>query len=1784
MNKAQNRPTLHKVLSMILALVMVLSLLPLSGFTASSNDEVEGYDYNIMFLDCGRKYFSVDSIKTFIYEASAAGFNYIQLAVGNDGMRFLLDDMSLTVKGTTYSSDDVKSAIQTGNAAYNETCDDKATEDDKQYYSYAPTVNELTQSEMDTIIAYAHEKGMGVIPCINTPGHMDAILDAAEALTGVTCAYSGSNTTIDITNSTAVEFTKAFLQKYITYFASKGCTLFNMGADEYANDSGSPRFSELINSGNYDEYIAYINAVASMIKAADMTPMAFNDGIYYNNTTNCGSIDTDIIVCYWSKGWSGYDVASASFLSSYFKMVNTHGDYYYVLGKTAQCSADKASGFNYKTFMGSTVDNPAGSMFCIWCDYPGSKTEDEVITGTEDTIKAFGGVLPAVEAGKVTVKDSSAAVKVTAPGLTSLTASETEAPVIESAADGKILAYDVTPATADGSYKGSASVSMQIPTGWVSSKVCGFVVNDNGSVETITTGTASNGFYTFTVPHFSTVGIYESSSSDETNKTVDVTVTVNGTKTITVDGSYIDSYVPVNEKIATVSTELTTASKELKAVTKIESGKQYLLVHVRSDTALTNTANGNFLLLTGEKSAENTKDLWTITSSSGSDKFTVMSANDKYLKVSKGGASTTSDTTKCTLTYDETNACWDIANSGGTQHLNQYGGKGSTNAGGWEQGSDQDVGSRWYICEIVGGSAATKITFNGRAIGNTTVTIGDVTYNITVVSEDLENVDPITIEYWITNGRATGNTSNKQSIEISATDNGIATSNGVYTSDLVDKTATRDRTLEYWQTKILTIDKENTSTSSTELQTTISGDDETLNGEAFTKIRYWGGAWQVYTTEWINVDCTETTVDYTYKNVSYTYKGVKNQLVAYYMEVVDIKNANGTTNLHVNAADWGTKGDGSSSIGYYVAANDLCSISLQLVYADNTRNPADTNAATLMSKTFVYGYWTDGRGIGTMIFNGAGNYQIYKVTAETGTMSCTVDSDNTVTVNSFAWADNEEAVWKGEAQDSVSIGNSARVPSYESPYDNLAWNTGAYNKNNAILIRVYVKAIPNEDSLTVNYIEYNKDKNNTPFYNYSINVAENTKFSENFRRVEDSAAVGGAKLENNTVTNYEGSTQTVQSDLSKMTEISAQYRYSDYEFVAADRSTDGKTVNLYYTFNSTKTFVVDFGLPVVIQPKDMNANLGGTGVSITSVDITSKTSHADIKVDGNQNIVYTLKEALSEPDNFGAKYSGSIPTKDTSGKETIQKGDVTYSVTIIPASTVYYEDSFATFNEGKYTADSVENVVAWTTEGTTQENVTQALEALDSKQNVYGYDDAYKTSTQYSLGSANKVTVSADMAKDTDVVWPSATFTFKGTGFDIISLTDNTSGAIFVDVYKGDKAEGDRVKSYFVNNYYGYSKDANGKWVVNEDSTDKLYQIPVMKITGLDYATYTVVISAEYDSFFDKTGDNQYSFWLDAIRVYDPMGKDNNTYVQDEEGYPQYIKLRDELADKEASIAGNSKVVFIDGGNTADIETYANYGPNNEVYLASGQAISFKIPDDLANLATVQIGAKSPNGTAKMSVTVNSSTSPLINGKEIGTATEMYYKLDNVEAGDVITISNTNTTGNIILSLTNVKLTFTEAPTASTENTVSLAAMDTEEQEVAVMAVRALFAAPTPVVETFEPDTFKVSLSRNSISVGQKATLTVKASAEVTSITVNGETYDSYKIRYERSGWGWWSAKTEYHIFTVSLTPTETTEYNVVAVNADGAVSETETVTLTVKAAQSNWWDNVWNNFFGKWF
>lgn len=585
-----------------------------------------------------------------------------------------------------------------------------------------------------------------------------------------------------------------------------------------------------------------------------------------------------------------------------------------------------------------------------------------------------------------------------------------------------------------------------------------------------------------------------------------------------------------------------------------------------------------------------------------------------------------------------------------------------------------------------------------------------------------------------------------------------------------------------------------------------------------------------------------------------------------------------------------------------------------------------------------------------------------------------------------------------------------------------------------------------------------------------------------------------------------------------------------------------------YNANDTgRTYVVDFGLPLKIEgifDTGAQSNIGDVSLSPKN---EQKYGTVTIAPNGfNTTLTYTrtADKTINEPETITLDVVYKIGNSNIKLEKTL---------TIIPASNVYYEDSLATFTDGSGAAKDAK----WSIVGTAtdeQKSATQALEQLGSS-GIYGKDDAYNSSSMLSMGTAHKVTVTANMA-NTDTwneqpnsAWPTAQFTFKGTGFDIISLTNNKSGTIFVDVT--NTATGKQY-NYVVNNYYGYTYQ-NGEWVVDKNASDTLYQIPVMKVDGLGYGEYNVVIKVAYNKFFDTAEAKEYSFWLDAVRIYDPMGEYAD-YTQDNEGYPQYIKLRDTLVDGTAKPDGTDKTVFIDGGSTADIKTtYANYGPNNEVYLMKGQAITFKIPAN-DKIASIQIGAKAPKGTANLNV----NEKEIVSGG-LSTATEMYYQIATV--GGQFTITNT---GDGILSLTNLKITY------SAKSSVSLGTLNTQEQENAVSLVRALFTAP---VATFSPETFEADWGR-AVRAGKRATLTVKTSADVESITVDGQSITSYTTRTQRTGWGWWSPKVTYHVFTYTITaPAQTTDYAVCAVNAEGTASEAVTATLTVKL--TTWW-NWW--------
>lgn len=1908
MNQTQTRSPRKRLLSLILAVILMIGLLPISAFATSASaqageDKAATQDsefLRIFHLDCGRKYFTVSEIEGIIDQLAENHFTHLQLAFGNNGFRFLLNDMSVKANNKTYSSDDVKNAVTNGNTTYSNGKNTASTM--------------LSETDMDTIIAYAKGKDISIIPMLNTPGHMDALVSAMKDLSVGT---QRTDSEMSLTSDAQVEFIKALQQKYITYFASKGSKYYNLAADEYS-------FSGLSDT-EYTAFAKYVNEVAKMVKDAQMTPLAYNDGFLYSGKTSSVSFDKDIVICYWAQGTNYASVTELH--NAGFKILNNNDAWYYVLGDylyeiwaTGQWGYDDALK-GIKSTPVTQAKNVAdkeipvvGSILCVWCDGP---KVDYYAKGHEATsqtnqqsvynlIKAMAEYNPDYFTGKVklSASDDATGVSVAVTGakgqkatvevkeITSGFTFDTEAHV----------SYNVTPTVDGKAYTGEGTVTLPVPEGWATeaSRIHAYII-DNGAVKLIS-GTLSGGKYTFQVPHFSEMGLVQLAEGAGSTKMI--TVAVGRTSkaydltgdNLPGDGTYKTDDGIASYTIAT-STGKMTATKATSIDSKTEyiigNGSQYLKLSGSSITPTTNLADA-------------TK--WTISSSENG--YTIK-LGSYYLSRSGdrwSGYSLSASTISATWSWSANDGFY-FTNYRGEKYYLTYSNDWTVS----RQSGARGGGQPYTATKVPGGKT---VTFKGLNPGSTSVTLGDTTYSVTVVEK--QNVEiPISIIDYRADGLLFDWTYNPKSgyadsyryglVHGKAADWGatvgigtpskLNTSTGLYEVDgyassnveqiegtIIQKTSNSNSNTTFysnstdnnWSRAGLVQEKLgangmpvytdaavkyvasllakgyyndvsdsqyscNTLLKETFLtegkpRSVLTDTAPTNFSENFKNAKTYANISNAYDLAWYllntiyQADTNMTTVTGTDK--------AEHQVPIYGMAVDAYKSIvltdNGTGTYSFEAGYSGTKKDvqydresgtiyngtnGGDESGFYPLENLGYEQPGLLTATSKVNNGAKNGGFTLRGESqFVYNkdsklYFTftgdddvymyingvlaldlggaHGRNSKTVNLNDldATKYGLKEGQVATFTFFY---MERCSDASTFGIKTNMELV-----QRAINVEKKAYDTSYGAEYaDGASISTTMYNPTTV----AYDLILTNKGNTDMHQISFTDQDTQggtaafgydvtNPYVNdsntatvtlgqlstYLIYVTDGDNVVESTRKTlttlnELSKEVGKVTLAPGQSLHVRFLTATFKVPNATIQDYTNTVHATAYTKGETQPLEDDASHELYsYNANDTgRTYVVDFGLPLEIH---------------SIFDATAQNNIGDVSYNpGKNNLKYGT--VVVKPDRYNTTLTYTrTADKTIDGAETIVL-DVQYTMgsnkvtlektlTIIPASNVYYEDSLATFTDGSGVAQNA----VWSTVGnddkvpTEQTDVYQALEELGKHSNVYGHDGAYDNSSMLSMGTAHKVTVTSEMLakwekNDTTSAWPTASFTFTGTGFDVISLTDNTSGAILVKVTGAGADNKDFSKNYLVNNYYGYkqvkNEDGSISWVVSDSKEpNALYQIPVMKV-DVPYGAYNVTIQVFYNQIFDKTGNDRYNFWLDAIRVYNPMGENGNSYyTQDNEGYPQYIKLHDALADGTAKPDGKTdKMVFIDGGSTADIATYANYGPNNEVYLMNGQAITFKIPAN-DKIASIQIGAKAPDGKANM--VVKDGTGAERKNQELNTATEMYYEISTTSGQ--FTISNT---GDGILSLTNLKITYKIKPAENEK--VTLAALDTQEQENAVSLVRALFTAP---VATFSPETFEADWGR-AVRAGKRATLTVKTSADVESITVDGQSITSYTTRTQRTGWGWWSPKVTYHVFTYTITaPAQTTDYAVCAVNAEGTASEAVTATLTVKP--TTWW-NWW--------
>ena len=1210
--------------------------------------------------------------------------------------------------------------------------------------------------------------------------------------------------------------------------------------------------------------------------------------------------------------------------------------------------------------------------------------------------------------------------------------------------DGKKVAgaWNIELTTENGSYTGSAAVKVPLDGNWTGCTITAGVMNENGGIDYGKDYDIKDGFLTFTAPHFSTVVVLAEPQQKS------LVVPTNGTKTVEENGD-LTGYTPEYSKNGIVKLDMSYASNvTTMTFTGLANGDVSVTVgNLVYQITVTNESYSSKKTITvavggtvpdtvdGEVSSTYTDDFVSVkteTKNTTATPYYERAALDEGEFYLSNNANDTAPSVKVTLAamdngqysvYSSTYyrylkgtyrtimgfGWWslDVAKSTSQVGLTiSESAKGAvvisqkvTNSGQQTtayltlSGSDfaaSETETTLYLYKYVKPTASkqTTISFTGKQVGTTQVVIGDVLYTIVVEDKAPDGAmtnTSLTLEYWITNSMVYDgtSTSTNHTKSITTTTTGANTDEGIAIEGIAPSPAYTffdgRVTVYYWQA--MRLDKDNK-------QTDTSGDDETADGTTFTHVRYHAGAWQY------------KTLDGTWHYFLST-----DQAVAYYLQKTEV-----TKEVETYVKDWGYGTAGTTP--NTSSGKGQVALTVAVVYPDGTVSPAERDMYS--KSTTIFNYW-DGRDIGIIAPKNNEDYTISKITVTDGNRKSNSTENVWYTSDTITWEkttlDDEVTEWYNERE--VWNKSSGTTPMVNGKSSKETWSA----KNTAKLVLIYLEAAEKESNLNVVYYDdtYSKEIISSQIV-MSYTQGQEPPTYLNSLQNNGTVTPGTITLADEAyVTNSSGVNQTFNKNVATVPGVAAQYRSGLYKYVSAEISEDGKTLTLHYKIsanNLKKYYVVDFGLPVQFELTDLVDDTNLRKVRISTV------------TDGNVTYDETTKTFTYTPTGvLKSLATASIAISYTGAQEAI------LTVGFIPASTVYYEEGFASYSAN------------WVSEGTAH-GARQAKESYGQATNSYGFDPAYRENSANSEGTvARTTTVGSD-----------ATFKFNGTGLELYLRTKNTSvnaedvtnhSYMLVQVYAGDTADANNLKRMsFV--------DVNNLFVAKD--TGYGYNTPCWTVDDMALNDYTVVVR------FVKGQE----LAIDGFRVTGTQGDRNkNAYAADGEANMQTAEIRnmvianaqtnlnfdaysnanemyrvtankvlDAVFDESDVLTGAVVLTNDDtmGVNTVTVDAdLLNIGPKNEIYLQPGQAVVMQLT---GNYASVQVGMRSLTGEA-VSYKINGTSATM------NSTVDMYYKVVPVEGKLVIQ----NVSGGI-LALTRLKVT---SATAATTNDPGVVPQTTPE-------------------------------------------------------------------------------------------------------------------------------------------
>lgn len=338
-------------------------------------------------LDISRKFYKAEVIKQFIDDLSNYPNSFLQLHMS--------DNQNLAVEMATVG----------------QTTDKNAVYQDGQWLNTQTKRPFLSKNDVMDLVSYARSKNVVLIPEIEAPAHMQAILELLkindpkryEAIKLPDGAPEQFNL-IDYTKVEAIDFVQEMLAEYTPLFAGQAKAYFHIGVDEI----------DWLPVESNSNLVNYVNTLDNFLKHQGYTTRMWNDRVA---KADLAVYNKDIQITYWSQigGWdinstderasSGrqYTASAQELLDAGFQLLNYNAYYTYFLPgqrmwqpeSYAYTINDLVANWNLSKFelnsgkQVNSTENVIGSALTFWGEEAGNYTDSQIQQKMQSFVQAY---------------------------------------------------------------------------------------------------------------------------------------------------------------------------------------------------------------------------------------------------------------------------------------------------------------------------------------------------------------------------------------------------------------------------------------------------------------------------------------------------------------------------------------------------------------------------------------------------------------------------------------------------------------------------------------------------------------------------------------------------------------------------------------------------------------------------------------------------------------------------------------------------------------------------------------------------------------------------------------------------------------------------------------------------------------------------------------------------------------------------------------------------------------------------------------------------------------------------------------------------------------------------------------------------------------------------------------------------------------------------------------------------------------------------------------------------